>query len=179
MRIHEESICEVAEEGNEMHQREQSKAKEIKEKMKPTFECFICKSQHQSKADVRKHLQLHGRDKQCSICESDFTENELNNHLCDSDEKEILCEYCPISFSTTISLLQHIENHEKKMYQCETCPRFFAMNRLKKLHMDNHKFKVKPYICEICSKGLSDPHALKIHIQGQHSSEKCMFSYCC
>lgn len=175
MKIHEEPITSTEEEENQKG--EQSKAKETNEKIKRTYECFICKSQHQSKGAVRKHLNLHARDKQCNICESDFTANELRSHLCQSDEKEIPCEYCSMSFSTTISLLEHIKDHERRMYQCEKCPRFFGMNRLKKIHMDNHKFKVKPYICEICSKGLSDPHALKMHIQGQHSSEKCMFFY--
>lgn len=131
--------------------------------------------QHKPKLNqvVSTHVQV--KNKQCSVCESRLTIIELGNHLCNSDEKEIVCEYCSVSFSTTITLLEHINIHDQKLYKCEKCPKFFPMIRLKELHMLNHKFEPKTFICKICSQSFVNESRLKAHRDNQHTTESGLY----
>lgn len=141
------------------------------------YECFLCKKQFTSKMRMKRHFKTHERSSNCSICDVACTELELSHHLCGENNKNIKCEYCWQSFTTTTAIVQHLATHEtgKKFYRCTKCPRFFALNRLKELHEEDHVVVENKFICKICSKGFRDQVRLRAHLKNFHTSEKCWY----
>lgn len=136
------------------------------DKMIAPFECFICKMKLSSLYDTRKHLILkHKRDEKCTICNTEFTTTELNEHIC-SGRKIIKCIYCKKSFGSMKYLLHHLEQeckHEKLMYKCVTCKKFYPMKIIRDLHVKYHTVMPMPYICDICPKGFARRVSLLAH----------------
>lgn len=146
------------------------------------YECYMCKFHPTSYNDLKRHLRKHtnARDRKCKICNEILTVRELNEHLCYS-EKGFECEYCNLTFSGTIHLLQHLDNEHqcnKTFHRCSKCPRYFGMARLRELHERNHEEKVMNvpsspfFLCEVCSKGFKTENKLKEHLIAHSDQSK-------
>lgn len=130
------------------------------------------------KSELAGHTTSHraiqetteNRKAKCEICGDYFTLNEISCHICDG-KKSIECEYCKISFNAVIRLVPHLEKHEDRtLHRCRKCARLFGMIQLRDWHENNHKEEFKPFLCEICSKGFKDKHAVESHLS-THSDE--------
>lgn len=157
------------------------------------FICDLCGKRLKCKTSMLGHLKFKhiGIERKsvmrkpkkktckCSVCETRLTSDELNQHLCGTDET-IICEYCNTSFSSIPKILEHLQisHDEKKLYRCEKCPRFFAMIRLKEYHLSRHNGESKSFICNICTKGFATSTLLGIH-QQRHTTEKCNLFFVC
>lgn len=132
------------------------------------FECYLCKIRLPSKSSLRLHMFAHARKKRCLICDTRCTENELRQHFCDPNDKQITCEYCGQVFSSIADCLEHVNAHDvvKKYYKCTRCPKFYAMQRFVDLHEANH-MDVINFVCKLCSKVMLTSGAFKMHMR-QH-----------
>lgn len=142
------------------------------------FECYICKITHWNKVFIKKHMKEHvaARDKKCSICKEMFTSNELNEHICHSNDKSITCDYCTESFGATLKLLEHLKGShgEQTIHKCCECNRYFPTVSLRNLHEAFHKDR--PIVCEICSKRFPNIYELKSHSIAHSDESKMILS---
>lgn len=142
------------------------------------FECFICKVEIESVPALRRHMEIHARDQKCKICRADLSLDELNAHLC-GNQTTISCEYCEVTFTSTIKLLEHLKSpHEKKrLYRCQNCSKFFPMLALRHYHMAQHENEVpqKKYPCNICGRLFAGHDRLNKHKKTHEDKEKSQF----
>lgn len=134
-----------------------------------TFACYQCQIPFRSLGETRHHLNKHHivtRKIKCTICKIRITHRDFEQHLC-FNLQLIQCEYCVLSFTTTLCLMKHLENFhdEKQLYRCEHCPRFFAMAILKDYHTGQHTIVAKAFACELCPKRYVSKATLMNHMK--------------
>lgn len=144
-----------------------------------TFECFLCKTEFGSKSRLNKHMKMHVRDKQCSVCNTSCTETELSEHFCDVEEKQIACEYCGEWFTRIVDILKHLEMHDAviKFFRCSKCTQLYALRRLKEIHEAIHEFDApSKCVCKICSKELASMRNFNRHMVTHQEDRECWYS---
>lgn len=80
--------------------------------------------------------------RRCSICLMRMRADRLLGHICRDSVKSIACEYCALSFGSTMALQQHLTVvHEDSVNkkQCDICVRLFDSKLLYDFHMAAHK----------------------------------------
>lgn len=140
------------------------------------FECYICKTQVDRLAELKKHIRQHAYNRtKCEICHKLLISSETQQwHLCDAIKSGIECEYCSKSFQAIRQLMSHLDNEHDNviMYRCRKCPKYFGTKLLKKLHEKYHPVEAqKRFACDQCPKRYPDKKTLHAHLICMHSVE--------
>lgn len=137
------------------------------------FECYKCKLGFPSLLKVQMHLEEHDTMTKCRICMKTVNRCEYVQHLCIG--KEIDCQYCTKSFTTTITLIKHInKNHKKhKNYKCYNCARAFHTKLLLEIHKPSHDAEELRFICDICGNRFRTRYQIKEHMDISHTDKRC------
>lgn len=146
--------------------------------VKPRFECFMCKIEMKTIAEVKEHVkQQHARDQSCKMCHQRVTLLELQQwHLC--TEQPIKCDYCIHSFESTATFIEHLDNeHEDKtFYTCVLCGKSFGSKHLLHLHNQFTKHNEKSFECDICSKKFTTKKSIVTHMITHSNNCECEFN---
>lgn len=108
------------------------------------YQCGTCNECFEQPRALERHLnEKHFNQTnqpmdiilKCVVCCENFDKNEINQHLCISQEK-ITCEYCEKEFSSTARILKHLSaaHKNKEIYKCNRCQQYFGMNLLMVVH---------------------------------------------
>lgn len=127
---------------------------------------------------------------QCDTCHQDgfASKDTLENHIraIHTDERPFVCEYCPKSYATQMSLSGHrarIHNMNKsgefvpkKMFPCDVCGKLLT-SRTKLLHHVKiiHENE-KAFACSFCSKRFSSKSNKIVHEGAVHTKN---YPYAC
>lgn len=131
------------------------------------FECYVCREQMKSLAEVRLHLakeHVERMNKKCPVCRVKMSQKDLDVHLCGAES--INCEYCSESFTAIMTLLKHVDdNHAEnhKVYNCLDCHWYSPIKLLIDLHHPSHKDEERSFACSECPKRFFDQKNLNIH----------------
>lgn len=125
----------------------------------------------QARLHTRTDRENNPKTEKCKICAEKLTPFEFNDHLCRNDVTHIVCEYCSMSFKTTVSLLDHLEifHDDKSFYNCLRCIGKFEMKELLNIHMKRHPDDELPkYNCDICKQNFYLKTHLDKHKKAEH-----------
>ena len=134
-------------------------------KKKKSYNCRICSTLFDSKADREIHL--------------------TTVHDGKSNRTPHLCSECGKRFNSKLELKSHtiLVHEKKKPLECRYCERGFVIKNLLRIHEETVHEGKKPHICEICGVAFPFKASLRIHIDGVHEKKKdfkcSLCSYCC
>ena len=134
-------------------------------KKKKSYNCRICSTLFDSKADREIHL--------------------TTVHDGKSNRTPHLCSECGKRFNSKLELKSHtiLVHEKKKPLECKYCGRGFVIKNMLRIHEETVHEGKKPHICEICGVAFPFKASLRIHIDGVHEKKKdfkcSLCSYCC
>jgi len=82
------------------------------------------------------------------------------------------CPYstCKVSFQFQTMLQRHLDVHENRVLSCNYC----QFRNVVSVHMHKHlmdHFKIKNFICDICSSKFSTKHMFARHLRNVHGTD--------
>lgn len=139
-----------------------------------------CAKHYESKSRFISHLEWHIKVKSfvCSVplCEASFTTQrsfKAHMNVVHINMKPFVCEICSKGFATN-QLTVHLCSHSADRPYCcamEGCNGSFSTSAYLKLHVNSVHLKIRPFVCEICSKSFATNQKLIRHSRS-HSEER-------
>lgn len=79
--------------------------------------------------------------------------NELANDIVNTGVNgKFACDTCGLPFESFVQLKQHkMEHDSERKFCCSLCPKTFKGISGLKQHISGYHYKIKPYICAVCS----------------------------
>lgn len=119
-------------------------------------------------AQLQNKYTVDPKMNKCPICVMKLECNEILEHLCDENSKNMKCEHCDLAFPATVLLLDHLEvfHGDTFDYECSRCDgRKFAMIDLFEIHKKAHWNEVPQFRCEMCNAAFYQQSELDEHIE--------------
>lgn len=110
----------------------------------------------------------------CDVCSKVLASaSTLKNHmLCHSDVTPFLCSVCGKGFKVKGTYKEHLLQHNpNEMFKCDQCNKHCKNEKRLKEHKMRSHGKVKPFLCGVCGKGLTQKDSLMKHMM-IHTGEK-------
>ncbi|KAG5879061.1 hypothetical protein JTB14_025104 [Gonioctena quinquepunctata] len=120
---------------------------------------------------LKKHMMVHSEGPvTCKICNKVLRNSTLRGHMMRHKGYKFTCETCGKCFSMKYDYHRHMRKHADPNADKVTCKLCGIRVRGLKRHLLSHTGE-RPFVCPICSKGLTSKHALDVHGR-QHTDEK-------
>ena len=146
---------------------------EIKMKGERSHKCTQCAKLVLTASDLRKPMLTHGeKTHKCDFCSYSATTGPyLKRHMnIHTREKQFTCTECDKSFSESGSLNIHKRIHTgEKPYKCTLCKYTSAVAGNLKQHILRHTSEKPTFACKSCSKSFKSENSLKYHIVHNHT----------
>lgn len=111
---------------------------------------------------------------QCDKCGLELPDNvafKLHYATKHSEDRNHLCDLCPMAFKTKPGLRKHKQVHGgEKKYKCSICGKGFLLSTNMYAHRRLHTSKAaKKHKCVVCGAAFERPWLLKQHSLKEHS----------
>ncbi|XP_053674243.1 zinc finger protein 721-like [Anopheles nili] len=138
------------------------------------FRCGVCQEVHQN---LEEHMQNKHQEWEfaCEECGKRFPfKNRLTAHMAKVHmKKDIICEECNKPF-TKFSIEKHKKTVHGAMFVCENCPKTFKTRVSLERHMEAHNGEQPgsaTVSCTLCNSVLKDEYNLKAHMKRIHAEQ--------
>uniref|UniRef100_A0A182PQC3 C2H2-type domain-containing protein n=1 Tax=Anopheles epiroticus TaxID=199890 RepID=A0A182PQC3_9DIPT len=133
-----------------------------------TYCCEECGKRFPFKARLTAHVKkMHtSKDVVCDQCQKRYT---IDDHKRAVHESKYICEHCPRTFKSRISLSQHMEEHVEGLRKsvavtCDKCgvvlrDKYTLQTHIKRMHTEH-----PPASCGSCGKVFKSKHSLNAHM---------------
>ncbi|XP_074545367.1 uncharacterized protein LOC141804680 isoform X2 [Halichoeres trimaculatus] len=141
---------------------------------RPPSVCSYCGKEFSTKDGLKAHMVRHTDGYPCPVCGKKFYQKAyLTYHLKrHTGQEKYLCDICGKGWPTVSLLKVHMVKHtEGQPFQCDDCGATYKRKSgLMAHHRDKH-LGLRPFVCEICSKGFRINSQLKKHMS-VHTGER-------
>lgn len=124
-----------------------------------------------------KEIKKNPKEKRnytCEICDKILcSSTSLKTHMLNhTNETPFLCSICGKGFKTKLTYQEHLVTHDPNdPFKCNQCDKVYKNERKLKDHKLRAHGKVKPFLCGVCGKGLTQKDSLMKHMM-IHTGEK-------
>ncbi|XP_026744087.1 zinc finger protein 11-like isoform X2 [Trichoplusia ni] len=125
--------------------------------------CEVCGKSFHLQSLLRFHQRVHSEPVKCPYCDKMIKPTSLKRHL-----EQLHPDNC-VKVPTGPS---------KPSIECELCGHVVRKKVDLEAHMNRYHFKIKPYVCHICSKDFCGRVRLKEHIATHTTDNSCFCSVC-
>uniref|UniRef100_A0A182JQP8 C2H2-type domain-containing protein n=1 Tax=Anopheles christyi TaxID=43041 RepID=A0A182JQP8_9DIPT len=150
----------------------QNMAEHMKNKhQERTYCCDECGKRFPFKARLTAHVKkMHtSKDVVCDQCQKSFSKYTIEDHRRAVHESRYICEHCPRTFKSRVSLTQHMEEHVEGLRKsvsatCDKCgvvlrDKYTLQTHIKRMHTEH-----PPASCGSCGKVFKSKHNLSVHL---------------
>ncbi|XP_035489945.2 zinc finger protein 493-like isoform X1 [Scophthalmus maximus] len=136
--------------------------------------CSYCGKQFSTKDCLKAHMVRHTGGYPCPVCGKKFNQKTyLKWHLYKHTGQEpYLCDTCGKGWPSAAQLRVHMVQHtEERPFKCQDCGVCYKRRSHLMAHRSEKHIRLRPFVCEICSKAFRLNNVLKKHMM-VHTGER-------